>query len=76
MKMIRYLIVVFTVVLFMTSCGPTPNHLHEPVNSTESGSGAVSNNDASNRFDTASPAQPNGMDTTGEQTGRMNNTGK
>jgi len=75
MKIIRHLLVMFTTVLFMTACQSTPNHKQEPVNSTESGSGAVINNDTDvNKSDTLSPSQPNGMDTTGEQTGRMNNT--
>jgi len=75
MKFLKKIIPVFAIVLSMYACRSTPNHMHEPVNSTESGSNAAGNNDSgSNRFDTLSPSQPNGMDTTGEQTGRMNNT--
>lgn len=45
--------------------------MHEPVNSTESGSFADGSYDSgSNKYDTLSPAKP--VDTTGEQTGRMN----
>ena len=75
MKFLRQIIPAFAIVLFMSACQSTPNHKHEPVNSTESGAHAAGDNDTgTNRFDTLSPSQPNGMDTTGEQTGRMNNT--
>lgn len=75
MKFIKCIIASFFLMLFFLACRSTPNHMHEPVISTESGSHAAGNNDTgSNHFDTLHPAQPNGMDTTGEQTGRMNNT--
>jgi len=72
MKIFRLFIAVFTAVLFFTACNPTPNHLSEPVNSTESGSSAASGDGSAS--DTLSPVQPNGIDTSGEQTGRMTNT--
>ena len=45
-----------------------------PGNNTTSGSYVTESSDSTNILDTVRPAQPNGMDTTGEQTGRMNNT--
>ncbi len=75
MKFLKQILAIFFFTLFLSACQPTPNHKHEPVNSTESGSNAAGNNDTgSNIHDTLYPAQPNGMDTSGEQTGRMNNT--
>ncbi len=75
MKILRHLIVGLAVILFVTACQSTPNHMHDPVNSAESGSNAAIENDTgTNHFDTLHPVQPNGMDTSGEQTGRMNNT--
>ena len=72
MKILRTLIATFAIVTFFSACGPTPNHLHDPVNSTESGSSAASGDGAVS--DTLSPVGPNGIDTSGEQTGRMTNT--
>ena len=72
MKILRTLIAIFAIVTFFSACGPTPNHLHDPVNSTESGSSAASGDGAAS--DTLNPVQPNGIDTSGEQTGRMTNT--
>ena len=75
MKFLKLIIAVFSFASIMYACRSTPNHMHEPVISTESGSNAAGNYDSStNHFDTLHPVQPNGMDTTGEQTGRMNNT--
>ncbi len=64
MKFIKYLIFIFAIVLFNSSCKPTPNHIHNPVNSTMSGSHATQDNDTSNNYDTLRPGQPNSMDTT------------
>ena len=73
MKFIKNLFIVLIVTFSIASCQSTPNHMHEPVNSTMSGSFADGSYDSSsNKYDTLSPAQPNGIDTTGEQTGRMN----
>ncbi len=47
--------------------------MKEPVNSTMSGSHATQTSDSS-KADTLNPGQPNGLDTSGEQTGRMNRT--
>jgi len=44
-------------------------------NSTNSGSYEAGNDNRANVMDTLYPSQPNGIDTTGEQTGRMNNSG-
>lgn len=75
MKMIRLFIVGFSLVLIISACQSTPNHMQEPVNSTESGSYAAGDKDTgTTRFHTLHTMQPTGMDTTGEQTGRMNNT--
>jgi len=70
MKRFTNLVIVILGVVFLASCNPTPNHLHNPVNSTESGSGVSESN---NNTDTLSPVA-NGIDTSGEQTGRMTNT--
>jgi photosystem II stability/assembly factor-like uncharacterized protein len=72
MKFLKQLVVILSVAFIFTACRSTPNHIHEPVNSTESGSSAASGDEAAS--DTASPVQPNGIDTSGEQTGRMTNT--
>lgn len=72
MKIFRQFIAAFAVVLLFAACRSTPNHLSEPVNSTESGSSAASGDGAAS--DTLNPVQPNGIDTSGEQTGRMTNT--
>jgi hypothetical protein len=73
MNFFKNLFVFFVVIFSIASCQSTPNHMHEPFNSTESGSFADGSYDSgSNKYDTLSPAQPNGIDTTGEQTGRMN----
>ena len=45
-------------------------------NNTTSGSYATGNSDSANLHDTLHPVQPNGMDTSAEQTGRMNNTSR
>lgn len=72
MKIFRNGIVAVAVILFFAACRSTPNHLSEPVNSTESGSGVDLGDGLTT--DTISPVQPNGIDTSGEQTGRMTNT--
>lgn len=72
MKLLMRFISILAIIVFFTACRSTPNHLHEPVNSTESGSSAASGDGAAS--DTLSPVQPNGIDTSGEQTGRMTNT--
>jgi len=72
MKFLKQFVVILSVAFIFTACRSTPNHIHEPVNSTESGSSAASGDEAAS--DTASPVQPNGIDTSGEQTGRMTNT--
>lgn len=73
MKPVKNLFIVSIVILATASCQSTPNHMHDPVNSTMSGSFEDGSYDSSsNKYDTLSPAQPNGIDTTGEQTGRMN----
>lgn len=75
MKYLKSIIPVLAFGILIGACQSTPNHQHDPVNSTESGSMAAGDNDTgTNNYDTLHPAQPNGMDTTGEQTGRMNNT--
>ena len=72
MKFIKKIIPLFAIVLIIGACRSTPNHMHEPVTSTESGSNAAGNYDTgSNHYDTVAPLP---TDTTGEQTGRMNNT--
>lgn len=72
MKILRNFFAAFAIVLFFTACRSTPNHLNEPVNSTESGSGVDVSNGAPS--EAISPVQPNGIDTSGEQTGHMTNT--
>ena len=72
MKILKSFVVILSIAFIFTACRSTPNHLQEPVNSTESGSSAASGDGAAS--DTASPVQPNGIDTSGEQTGRMTNT--
>lgn len=72
MKILKQSVALLLIIFFLSACGSTPNHSHEPVNSTESGSSAASGDGSVS--DTLSPVQPNGIDTSGEQTGRMTNT--
>ena len=67
---IKFVLVFFGLLVFY-SCNSRPNEMKEPVNSTMSGSHATKTSDSS-KSDTLNPVQPNGMDTSGEQTGRMN----
>lgn len=72
MKFLRKIIPLFAIILLMNACRSTPNHMHDPVNSTESGSNAAGDHDTgTNHYDTIAPLP---HDTTGEQTRRMNNT--
>jgi len=65
--------VIAIMILFFAACNSDP--IDKTHNNTSSGSYAAGNSDSTNLNDTLHPAQPNGMDTTAEQTGRMNNTG-
>lgn len=47
--------------------------MHEPVNSTASGDYSTATN-GHDQGDTLYPSQPDALDTSGEQTGRMNRT--
>lgn len=73
MKHIKHTIFIGTMILLFASCSSNPNQDKGNPNSTSSGSNAAGNSGSANLNDTIHPAQPNGMDTTGEQTGRMNN---
>ena len=72
MKYIKNIAVFVLSVFFFVSCNSDP--IDKTHNNTSSGSYAAGNSDSTNLNDTLHPAQPNGMDTSGEQTGRMNNT--
>jgi hypothetical protein len=75
MKQIKLLLVAVTSLVFF-SCNRDPVQADPGTpNSTNSGSYEAGNDNRANVMDTLYPSQPNGMDTTGEQTGRMNNTG-
>jgi|GEM_PF-1577573 hypothetical protein len=75
MKHIKHaLIIVCSMMLF--ACTSTPNKDNGDKNSTPSGDYSAGNSDSANLHDTLHPVKPNGMDTTGEQTGRMNNPAK
>lgn len=70
----KYGLFIISVLLFsFYSCRSRINQMHEPVNSTASGDFSTATN-GNDQGDTLSPAQPNALDTTGEQTGRMNKT--
>lgn len=71
MKNYIQIIILFLGILLISSCQSRPNQMKERVNSTMSGSHATKTSDSS-KTDTLSPVQPNGLDTSGEQTGRMN----
>jgi hypothetical protein len=75
MKQIKNLIII-TFTIFFVACTSTPNKDKGDKNSTPSGDYSAGNSDSTNLHDTLNPAKPNGMDTTGEQTGRMNNPSK
>jgi hypothetical protein len=62
--------------LLLFACTSTPNKNNSDKNSTPSGDYSAGNSDSANLHDTLHPVKPNGMDTTGEQTGRMNNPAK
>lgn len=47
--------------------------MHDPVNSTASGDFSTATN-GTDQGDTLNPTQPDALDTSGEQTGRMNRT--
>jgi len=66
MKNYIQILTLFLGILFLSSCQSRPNQMKEPVNSTMSGSHATRTSDSSNT-DTLNPAQPNGLDTSGEQ---------
>jgi len=68
------LLIASTVFVFAACTNGNPNDHNDMSNSTSSGSYSAGNTDSTNGTDTLAPVQPNGMDTTGEQTGRMNNT--
>ena len=71
MKKFITILGIFLAILLLNSCQSRPNQMKEPVNSTMSGSHATKTSDSS-KTDTLNPVQPNGLDTSGEQTGRMN----
>lgn len=72
MKHIKQVFIIVCTILFI-GCTSTPNKDNGDKNSTPSGDYSAGNSDSANVRDTLSPAKPKGMDTTGEQTGRMNN---
>ncbi len=71
----KHLLIILCSILFI-GCTSTPNKDNGDKNSTPSGDYSAGNSDSANLRDTLHPAKPNGMDTTGEQTGRMNNPAK
>jgi hypothetical protein len=75
MKHIKQVFIIVCTILFIR-CTSTPNKDNGNKNSTPSGDYSAGNSDSANLHDTLNPAKPNGMDTTGEQTGRMNNPSK
>lgn len=68
------LLIICSMAIF--ACTSTPNKDNGDKNSTPSGDYSAGNSDSANLHDTLHPVKPNGMDTTGEQTGRMNNPAK
>ncbi|MGN6533865.1 MAG: hypothetical protein ACTHK0_19140 [Ginsengibacter sp.] len=75
MKQIKQLLFIGCTILFF-ACTSTPNQDKGDKNSTPSGDYSAGNSDSANVRDTLHPVKPNGVDTTGEQTGRMNNPSK
>jgi hypothetical protein len=73
MKHLRQAIFIGTMIFLFASCSSDTTDKGTG-NNTHSGSYAAGNSDSTTIKDTVHPAQPNGMDTTAEQTGRMNNT--
>ena len=74
MKNIKHAVIVAFVVFLFASCtNGNPNDQSDAPNSTSSGSYSAGDNDSTNITTPIPPSQPNGMDTTGEQTNRMNN---
>lgn len=72
MKRIKNFLVIASAVC-MVACTSNTNQDKSMKNTTPSGDYSAGNSDSANFHDTIHPSQPNGMDTTGEQTGRMNN---
>jgi len=72
MKQIRNMFFI-AIIFFFFSCSSDTTDKGTG-NNTTSGSYAAGNSDSVNLKDTLHPAQPHGMDTSAEQTGRMNNT--
>ena len=76
MKNIKQLVIVAFVAFLFASCtNGNPNDQSDAPNSTRSGSYSAGDNDSTNVTTPIAPSQPNGMDTRGEQTNRMNNPG-
>jgi hypothetical protein len=75
MKHIKQALIIFCSMVLL-ACTSTPNKDNGDKNSTPSGDYSAGNSDSANLHDTLHPVHPNGMDTTGEQTGRMNNPAK
>ena len=74
MKNIKNLVLISFVAFLFASCtNGNPNDHSDMPNSTSSGSYSAGNNDSTSVTTPIPPSQPNGMDTTGEQTNRMNN---
>ena len=73
MKKMKQMIFIFALVFLFASCSDDTTDKGTG-NNTNSGSYATADSDNTNTNDTLHPAQPNSMDTGGEQTGRMNNT--
>lgn len=72
MKHIRNVIFIVAMIFVFASCSSDTTDKGTG-NNTNSGSYATGDSDRANTTDTLNPVQPNGMDTSGEQTGRMNN---
>lgn len=73
MKKMKDLIFIFAMIFLFASCSSDTTDKGTG-NNTNSGSYATGDSDSTSINDTIHPAQPNSMDTGGEQTGRMNNT--
>jgi hypothetical protein len=71
MKAIKNILFIAGAIFILSSCSSDTTD-EETGNNTTSGSYATTDSDSTNLNDTIHPMQ-NGMDTTGEQTGRMNN---
>jgi hypothetical protein len=71
MKQIRQVIFIVAMIFVFASCSSDTTDKGTG-NNTNSGSYATGDSDRVTT-DTINPAQPNGMDTSAEQTGRMNN---